>query len=287
MSVNCIVNQTGRLSDPTKKLRLDEPLAYSNNRAHAMRFTVVSEDSDEPADLTGVGVTGQFIRYGSNPVDTVSPINGTVTGNVCEVILPASCYAVPGRYRFTMDIAVSGDNPENRTVLWVEGIVERNTTEAVVDPGTPVPNITAAINNANAAAEDANSAAEAARQAAQEATGAVSYETQTGKTDAQKATARTNIGAASEGDVSDLKNHMLLEQNEIPDTVQSIAFDGSGNVQNITHKKRTDQSVTVRTDTFTFGDGTITEVRTLNTGESLTIVTDTDTLVTTLTYAAA
>lgn len=100
-----------------------------------------------------------------------------------------------------------------------------------------------------------------------------------------------NKGGAEEMEVgselSSLKSAMLLEQDEIPDTVQSIAFDGSGNVQSITHKKRTDLSVTVRTDTFTFAGTVITEVRTLDTGESLTIVTDTDTLVTTVTYAAA
>lgn len=89
------------------------------------------------------------------------------------------------------------------------------------------------------------------------------------------------------GDISSLKSAMLLEQDEIPDTVQSIAFDGSGNVQSITHKKRTDQSVTVRTDAFTFAGTVITEVRTLASGETLTIVTDTDTLITTVTYAAA
>ena len=43
----------------------------------------------------------------------------------------------------------------------------------------------------------------------------------------------------------------------------------------------------VRTDVFTFGTSTITEVRTLATGESLTIVTNTDTLETTTTYADA
>lgn len=116
---------------------------------------------------------------------------------------------------------------------------------------------------------------------------AVSYEAQTGKTDAQKTQARTNIGAASDADVSSLKSANLLNLEEIPDTVQSIVFDGSGNVQSIIHKDRTDQTVTVRTDVFTFSGSTITEVRTLASGESLTIVTDTDTLVTTVTHAAA
>ena len=97
---------------------------------------------------------------------------------------------------------------------------------------------------------------------------------------AQQAQARANIGAADEVKA-------LLTADDIPDTVQEITFDSSGNVAQITHKKRTDTSVTVRTDVFTFSSGTITEARTLSSGESLTIVTNTDTLATTLTYAAA
>ena len=171
MSVYCIVNQTVRLSDPTKKLRLNEPLAYSNKRAHAFRVTVLEEDSDEAADLTDVGCTAQFYKLKSD--ETVMPINGTVTGNVAEIILPASCYTTPGRFVFTMDLAVAStagegenDNSENRTVLWVEGVVERNQDGTVIDPGTPVGNITQAINSANAAANSATNAANAANTAA-------------------------------------------------------------------------------------------------------------------------
>lgn len=89
-------------------------------------------------------------------------------------------------------------------------------------------------------------------------------------------------------DVSSLKSASTLQAENIPDTVQTITFDTTtGNVSQIVHKKRTDNSVTVRTDVFTFGTNTITEVRTLGTGESLTIVTNTETLTTTITYAAA
>lgn len=74
----------------------------------------------------------------------------------------------------------------------------------------------------------------------------------------------------------------LLLADPIPDTAQAITFDASGNVQTITHSRN---GATVRTDAFVFADGSITETRTLATGESLTIVTNTDTLVTTSTYA--
>lgn len=108
-------------------------------------------------------------------------------------------------------------------------------------------------------------------------------------TTAQKDQARDNIEAASEEEVTSLKSALgkdeitsLLLADPIPDTVQAITFDASGNVQTITHSR---DGATVRTDAFTFADGSITETRTLATGESLTIVTNTDTLVTTSTYA--
>ena len=86
-------------------------------------------------------------------------------------------------------------------------------------------------------------------------------------------------------DVTDLKSAILLQEETIPDTTQTISFDSSGNVSSIVHKDGSNN--TIRSDAFTFGTNTITEVRTLYTGETLTIVTNTTTLVTTVTYAAA
>ena len=85
--------------------------------------------------------------------------------------------------------------------------------------------------------------------------------------------------------ISDLKSTTLLQEETIPDTTQTISFDSSGNVSSIVHKDGSNN--TIRSDAFTFGANTITEVRTLYTGETLTIVTNTTTLVTTVTYAAA
>ena len=77
--------------------------------------------------------------------------------------------------------------------------------------------------------------------------------------------------------------HWLLQSDEIIDTTQSIVFDQQGNISSITHTDL--QNEVVRTDSFTFGENTITEVRTLSTGESLTLATNLTTLVTTVTYA--
>lgn len=83
--------------------------------------------------------------------------------------------------------------------------------------------------------------------------------------------------------LSGLKEDFILQMDEIPDTVQSYTF-ADGTVSQIVHKR---SGVAIRTDVFTYGENTITEVRTLNTGESLTIVTNLTTLETTVTYAAA
>ena len=106
-------------------------------------------------------------------------------------------------------------------------------------------------------------------------------------------TAQTITGAIAEHetDISVIKsdieqseiNALLLHEN-IPDTTETITFDSSGDVSTIVHTNGS--NVAVRTDAFTFGTDTITEVRTLNTGESLTIATNTTTLTTTVTYAA-
>ena len=133
-----------------------------------------------------------------------------------------------------------------------------------------------AVQSANDAATAANQAADVANQAAQAGDSKfVRYDAAQTLTAAQKAVARGNISVIS-------KEEMTLQMENIPSTVQSITFDASGNIQSITHMAG---STAVRTDVFTFGDGTITEVRTLATGESLSIVTDTDTLETTTTYA--
>lgn len=86
------------------------------------------------------------------------------------------------------------------------------------------------------------------------------------------------------GDVEDLKSHHNLQINSIPGTEQTILFDDEGNVRSITHSAN---GTAVRTDMFTFGDDTIIEVRTLASEEIMTIMTNTDTLVTTVAYTPA
>lgn len=172
-NVYCIVNKHIKLSTPTGKTHLQEPIAYDNTLSHAIQATVYDDDGSE-ADLSDVGVTASMLRADGT---TVAPINATIVGNVAQVILPASCYVAPGRFKFTMNFSSDG---QVRTAVWVEGFVERNVSEDIVDPGVPVGNISTVISQANAAsraAQAATTVANAAAQAAQAAADAISVAT--------------------------------------------------------------------------------------------------------------
>ena len=106
---------------------------------------------------------------------------------------------------------------------------------------------------------------------------------------------QTDADLDTEGDAADAKavgdeitslkqdlTQQLLINDEVPNTVQSYTF-SDGSVSQIVHKR---SGTMIRTDVFTYGTSSITEVRTLNTGESLTIVTNLETLETSITYAA-
>ena len=155
--VYCIVNRTASLSDRTQKININEPLAYDNALAHAMRFTAVSDDG--PENLSGVSCFGSFTPVGKN---TITPIPGDIIGdgfNVAQVILPGACYENPGRFKFTMNL--TKEDGTSRTVLWVEGHIERNQT-ATIEAPTEVINVTQVISEASEAAGDARQAALAA-----------------------------------------------------------------------------------------------------------------------------
>lgn len=80
--------------------------------------------------------------------------------------------------------------------------------------------------------------------------------------------------------VEDADKLQKLLNDEIPNTVQNYTFT-DGSVSKVEH---TNGSDIIRTDTFTYATNTITETRTLNSGEVLTIVTNLTTLQTTVTY---
>ena len=127
----------------------------------------------------------------------------------------------------------------------------------------------------------------AASQAYSYATAAEVAVTQAGtyKTAAETAAteAETYKTAAEAAAVRAATYDHTLYLEELPGTTQTVAFGSNGEVASITHKQG---NSIVRTDAFTYSGNTVTEVRTLSTGEKLTKVTNLDTLVTTVTYTA-
>lgn len=73
-----------------------------------------------------------------------------------------------------------------------------------------------------------------------------------------------------------------LLHDDVPNTVQNYTF-VDGKVSKVEHKSG---DIVKRTDVFTYETSSITEVRTLDSGESLTIVTNLSTLETSVTYSA-
>ena len=111
----------------------------------------------------------------------------------------------------------------------------------------------------------------------------------TGVIDGTLTTSGAAAGAKETGDkIAEIKadlgaqdKYTILLNDEVPNTTQEYTF-SNGKVSQVVHSRN---SASVRTDAFTYGTGTITEVRTLSTGENLTIVTNLTTLETTITYS--
>lgn len=134
--ITVLVDKTVKLPDESPRITLKQPLAYDNAKAHTVMIRAVNRDGTD-ADLTGVGVNASMLRADGQ---TVFPINGSTDGNVAFVILPASCYLVPGRFKLTLNLTLLTD-PEGvddfstetsytKGALVVhEGVVYRFTTD--------------------------------------------------------------------------------------------------------------------------------------------------------------
>ena len=82
--------------------------------------------------------------------------------------------------------------------------------------------------------------------------------------------------ATNTQDVSDLKSASELFDEYLKGTTQAVNF-ANGKPSSIVHTKN---GSTVRTDSFVWGDNSVTETRTLADGSYITIATNLDTLVT-------
>lgn len=121
------------------------------------KITVEILDGGAPATVSG-SVYGYAIREDEKTV----VIEGTLSGNKASIVLPASAYAVIGKLNIVIKVGTA-------TVGACSAYVYRTTTDAIVDPGSVVPDISellAQIGACEEATTAANTAATAANTAA-------------------------------------------------------------------------------------------------------------------------
>ena len=94
-------------------------------------------DDGEPAVLSGT-VSGNVIRADGGTV----AVSGTLNRNDCYIILPAAAYAIPGPISIIVKLSGGGSDT---TLCAVVANVYQSSTDAVIDPGTIIPSISALI----------------------------------------------------------------------------------------------------------------------------------------------
>ena len=275
------------LQEPVKVNHLDGNL-FSNNGNGNRIGVVLTNNGEALASISGT-VSGYVVTADGSTV----PCTGSKSGNRASILIPAAAYQ-PGSIFITVFVT---DGTTVTTIGAVSTTVMRSRTNAQVDPGSAVTDWTQTI---NAAMQSVETAAANLGGIVAVPYASITFPVPLGKytyynnnlyrcitpiASSESFTAAHWTQVRLGDDVSELKSAILLQEVTIPDTTQTISFDSSGNVSSIVHKDGSNN--TIRSDAFTFVTNTITEVRTLYTGETLTIVTNTTTLITTVTYAAA
>jgi hypothetical protein len=120
------------LCKPVHLIQMDVPFFKGDKNAH--RFHVTLERNGCAIDACEISATGYMVRADKQTVIWDAQVNG------CDIYLtmPASCYAVTGRFRLLLRVT-SGDTVE--TALWVEGSIRESATDIIVDPDNILPNL--------------------------------------------------------------------------------------------------------------------------------------------------
>ena len=161
MAIAVQMDYTVDLCKPAHLIQMDVPFFTGDKNAH--RFHVKLMRNGCPISVNGITATGYMVRADKQTVVW----NGESDGCDIYLTMPASCYAVAGRFRLLLRVTFD-DTIE--TALWVEGSVRESTTETIVDPGTTLPTIEelldqiAKMETATADAKDATADARLATQ---------------------------------------------------------------------------------------------------------------------------
>jgi lysophospholipase L1-like esterase len=205
MAENFTIRQTVDLSgiNPNWNAVRHDALMYpGDNLAHTWEVQV--KRNGIPVDMTGGNVVGYFQRKDGNTV----MVNGTIENSICRVTMAQECYAISGAMKAVMRYTEASTHTVITLAYHAFTVQGRIDDGGIIDPGEVIPSIDDLLAEIEAM-EQATAAAEAA------ANKSVRYDSAQTLTDAQKEQARGNIGAASEGDVTDLKS----EIEQIDDTL--------------------------------------------------------------------
>ena len=127
--------------------------SIGENDAEANRYGFRCFRNGEPVSLAGATVIGHFVRPDG---DTVVIDGGSASGDTAFVTLPQTCYAVEGH--FSLAIKLSGGGVTG-TIRIVDGTVVNTTSNAIIDPGNLIPDLSEYL----AVVDDAVEAAETIR----------------------------------------------------------------------------------------------------------------------------
>ena len=158
----------------------------------------------EPVNLTGVSVQGVFMPPQGSPIAITS--GNIVSENVAEVVLPQACYNYDGQFTLAIKL-VDSTNSVTGTVRIVDGMVDNTHASGTVAPTSAVPTYQEVLS--------------AYEQAIAVIGNSVRFDQSQSLTDTQKGTARTNIAAASESELSDVKS--ALVESLVPTTLSNWA----------------------------------------------------------------
>lgn len=166
MSIVTELRYTANLDKGVTMTPIAQSFLGGDREAHRFVIDCYRLNNREAVDLSGVGVTGYFLRADGVTI----PIVGETDGNKASVLLPAACYAVMGRFSLVIKLSLDDGTADSiSTVFWGEGAVSRSRTDVVIDPDSVIPSLEEllaqiaameiATGNANRAAEAANAAA--------------------------------------------------------------------------------------------------------------------------------
>ena len=268
--------------------------------AGAHTFRISGKDAAGEAVALSGSVLAKILRADNVTVD----VSGSVSDGVASVTLVGDCYNVPGRFSIVVYLS---DGTSTVAIYAAVGNIYRATSGTELDSGTTVPSLQqleAAYDNAVSGAAAANAAAAAAgnvniamsksgkvitlvtTNSSGVSTSVTLQEPQATVSKSGETVTVTVVDAdgTTTAQITDPEIRVRLLADNVPNTTQEYTFGADGAISKVEHK---DGTTVERSDVFTFTASAATEVRTLKTGETLTIVTNLETLQTTVTYVAA